>query len=87
MKNKTGFIIIAAILILLAAQPAGASAPISLPGVDIDIRTPEEPQQVVDSVKLLVLLTVLTLAPSLLTLLTSFTRIIVVFSLLRRSIL
>lgn len=45
-----------------------------------------EPQSTVDTVKLLILLTVLTLAPSFLILTTSFTRIVVVLSFLRNAL-
>ncbi|MFZ7131482.1 MAG: flagellar type III secretion system pore protein FliP [Eubacteriales bacterium] len=45
----------------------------------------EEPQATVDSVKLLITLTILTLAPSFLILTTSFTRIVVVLSFLRNA--
>jgi len=46
----------------------------------------EEPQATVDTVKLLIIMTVLTLAPSFLILTTCFTRIIVVLSFLRNAL-
>ena len=59
----------------------------SAPGVSltIDPQSPE-PQQVTSGVQLLVLMTVLSLAPSVLILATSFTRIVIVLSLLRSAI-
>ena len=54
------------------------------PGLtDILLNQEENPQYTVDSVRLLILLTVLSLAPSFLILTTCFTRIVVVFSFLR----
>jgi len=61
-----------------------AAAP--LPAVDLNIHPSDSPEQVVDSVKLLVLLTLLSLAPAFLVMMTSFTRIVIVLSLLRTAI-
>jgi flagellar biosynthetic protein FliP len=69
-------------LLALIAAPAAAGAQ-PLPGIDLRVTPTDEPAQVVDSVKLLVLLTVLALAPGLLVMVTSFTRIVVVLSILR----
>lgn len=63
--------------------PAGAA---QLPALSLQLTSPGSPQQVVDSVKILVLLTVLSLAPAILITVTSFTRIIVVLSLLRSAL-
>ncbi len=74
-------LIIGAILMFgreAAAQP--------FPAIDLNVHPADSPAQVVDSVKLLVLLTLLTLAPAILVMLTSFTRIIIVLSLLRNAL-
>ncbi len=57
-----------------------------LPGIDLRVSATETPGQVVDSVKLLVLISLIALAPAFLLMVTSFTRIIVVLSLLRGAI-
>ncbi|MCL5058560.1 MAG: flagellar type III secretion system pore protein FliP [Actinobacteria bacterium] len=57
-----------------------------LPGIDLRVSPSDQPTEVVDSVKLLVLLSVITLAPAFIMMVTSFTRIIVVLSLLRGAI-
>jgi flagellar biosynthetic protein FliP len=57
-----------------------------LPGIDLTVNPTDQPGEVVDSVKLLVLLSILTLAPAFIMMVTSFTRIIVVLSLLRGAI-
>ena len=65
--------------------PAAAYAQ-PLPGIDLRVNPTDSPTEVVDSVKLLVLLSVLALAPAFIMMVTSFTRIIVVLSLLRGAI-
>jgi len=61
---------------------------ISAPGVTltIDPATNNQPKQVASGVQLLVLLTVLSIAPSILVLATSFTRIVIVLSIVRTAI-
>lgn len=74
-----------ALIGLLLSGCAGSDA-ISAPGVTISVDPTGQPQQVSNGVQLLVLLTVLSLAPSILALMTSFTRIVIVLSLLRNAI-
>lgn len=71
-------------LLMFAFAREAPAAP--LPAVDLSIRPADSPDQVVDSVKLLVLLTLLSLAPAFLVMMTSFTRIIIVLSLLRTAL-
>ncbi|GGH82190.1 flagellar biosynthetic protein FliP [Pullulanibacillus pueri] len=56
-----------------------------LPGLNTDLLT-NQPQDVATTVQLLILLTVLSLAPSILILMTSFTRIVIVLSFVRTSL-
>ena len=59
----------------------------TVPGVSLTIDPQAaEPQQVTSGVKLLILMTVLSLAPAVLILATSFTRIVIVLSMLRSAI-
>lgn len=55
---------------------------IEIPGIDLDFLN-DEPANVATTIQLLILLTVLTLAPSILILMTCFTRIIIVLSFVR----
>lgn len=71
------------VTVFLWPVPAGAQP---LPGIDLRITPTDNPAQVVDTVKLLVLLTVLSLAPAFLVMVTSFTRLIVVLSILRSAL-
>lgn len=57
-----------------------------LPGIDLQVRTSDSPQEVVDTLKLLTILTVLSLAPAILIMLTSFTRIVIVLSFVRNAL-
>lgn len=64
---------------LVLAQPAPGQVTIALP-------SPEGPEQVVPALKILLLLTVLSIAPAILISMTSFTRIVVVLSFVRQAI-
>jgi flagellar biosynthetic protein FliP len=77
-------ILIAGLALLLAA--CSADPQWKAPGVTLSIDSAGEPKQVSSGVQLLVLMTVLSLAPSILVMATSFTRIIIVLSLLRNAI-
>jgi len=77
----------AIILILLATFIfARESAAAPFPALDFSIHPADSPDQVVDSIKLLTLLTLLSLAPAFLIMMTSFARIIIVLSLLRNAL-
>lgn len=59
---------------------------IALPTVKIGVEAAKSPEQVSTLLQVLILLTVLSVAPALLLMLTSFTRLVVVFSILRHAI-
>jgi flagellar biosynthetic protein FliP len=63
----------------------GADA-VTIPKVDISFSTPTEPADLVSSLNVLLVLTLLVLAPSLILVMTSFLRLIVVFSFLRQAL-
>lgn len=69
-----------------AANGSPDSTAIQAPGVTLTIGQADDPKEVTTGVQLLVLMTVLTLAPSILILATSFTRIVIVLSMLRSAI-
>jgi flagellar biosynthetic protein FliP len=77
-------LIILGTLFLLAAGLLAAG--VSIPKIDIGITGAKTPKDVSSTIQILLLLTVLTLAPAILMLMTSFTRIIIVLSFLRQAL-
>lgn len=79
------FLIIATVLITSASVYAAQS--FSLPNISLNMSGGgTEPEKVSTLIQLLVLLTVLSLGPAILLMVTSFTRIVIVFSLLRHAL-
>lgn len=84
-KTKVLRIILILLPVLFLAGCAGTPE-LTAPGVTLSIEPAGQPKEVSSGVQLLVLLTVLSLAPSILILATSFTRIVIVLSMLRNAI-
>jgi flagellar biosynthetic protein FliP len=82
-KSFLIIIICVGFLILIINLPAVAEP---LPAVDLQVNPTDNPDEVVDTFKLLTLLTVLALAPAIMIMMTSFTRIIVVLSFVRNAL-
>ena len=72
-------------LLGLVTLAFGADAPVTVPTVNLSLSAPDTPQQLVTSLNVLVVLTLLTLAPSLIFVMTSFLRLIIVFSFMRQA--
>src|SRR5690554_5270139 len=81
MTRKIAIAFILVMLVLAGIQTGQAA-----PYIDIEIGQSEEPESFVDSINILILLTLLTLVPSFMVMVTSFTRIIVVLSFLRNAL-
>lgn len=58
---------------------------VTLPTVNLGFKTTDNPNEVVNAIKLVLIMTVLTLAPAILIMMTGFTRIIIVLSFLRQA--
>lgn len=71
---------------IAAAAAAPAAPTVPLPQVSIGVGQAKNPAQVAQALQILLLLTVLSLAPTMLVLLTSFTRVIVVLSFVRTAL-
>ena len=71
-------------LAILPAMYAYAQTPI--PGVNISVGQTNSPEQVAATLQILILLTVLTLAPAILIMTTSFTRIIIILAFIRQAL-
>lgn len=86
------FVFILLVLLALGALlPAGAFAQdaggaLGIPFVDLTIRSPQDNKEVALSVQLLLLLSVLTLAPSIIILMTAFLRIAIVLDFVKRAL-
>ena len=82
-----GLFIVALVLMALgAAAPLWAQNGPSLPTLRIGLEQADKPQQVSVLLQILFLMTVLSLAPAILVMMTSFTRLAVVFSMLRHAL-
>ena len=73
---------------LLLVVPAGVSEvlAISVPTLNIGVENADSPDKVATFLEIILLLTILSLAPAILLMMTSFTRLIVVFGFLRQAI-
>lgn len=63
-----------------------AFAQVTLPSINMGFKTTQNPSEVVNAVKMVLVLTVLTLAPAILIMMTGFTRILIVLSFLRQAL-
>ena len=81
-KKLLGFVV----LVLLLGWSTNLAAQSPIPCINISVNPADNPEQVATTLQIVFLLTVLTLAPALLIMTTSFTRFIIVLSFLRQAI-
>ena len=72
------------LVIFCVGMPLYAQSPI--PSINISVDSASSPQQVATTLQIVFLLTVLTMAPAILIMTTSFTRFVIVLSFLRQAI-
>jgi len=84
MKKTLFWGLLTFLFVLIA--PKMAQAQVTLPSVNLGFKSTDNPQEIVSAVKIIILMTVLTLAPAILILMTSFTRIIIVLSFVRQAL-
>lgn len=82
---KTALILLAALLFTLICCDRSLAEPITVPSIQIAIGDTDDPEKVAKTFQILLVLTVLSLAPSILIMMTSFTRIIIIFAFLRNA--
>lgn len=75
-----------AALLIMTLVSMSAMAQVTLPQVSLGFKNVDNPQDVVSAIKIIMVLTVLTLAPAILIMMTSFSRIIIVLSILRQAL-
>ena len=79
-------------ILIILAKPAMVLAQaknvggVTLPTLSLGFKSTQNPDEVVSVIKIIIMLTVLTLAPAILILMTSFTRIVVVLAFLRQAL-
>lgn len=81
-----GFALTVLIAVMLWCSHEVWAAEIHLPGLRFELDDPEGPRQISGVLQIVLLLTVVSLAPAALVLMTSFTRIAVVFAFLRQAL-
>lgn len=86
IKKKPVICALAMLLISICSGAALYAQTVPIPSFNLEVGRASSPEQVSTSLQIIILLTVLTLAPALLIMTTSFTRIIIVLSFLRNAI-
>lgn len=84
MRRKYTVLLIVFVTVLLSVYAVSSAQ--NLPGMSVQLSPGDSPEDVSVTVQVILLLTLLSLAPAILILLTSFTRIIIVLSLLRQAL-
>jgi flagellar biosynthetic protein FliP len=70
----------------LLLVPRLAHGQVTLPSINVGMKSTDNPQEIVSALKIIIMMTILTLAPAILILMTSFTRIIIVLSFVRQAL-
>ncbi len=72
-------------ILMLGTWGTSAFAQVTLPTLNMGFKSTQNPTEVVNAIKMVLVLTVLTLAPAILIMMTGFTRILIVLSFLRQA--
>ncbi len=87
MKLKFNIITLVLIVVgMLLAGQAVHAAPVAFPQITVGMNNANTPQEFTNGIQILIMLTILTLAPSIFIMTTGFTRIIIVLALTRQAI-
>jgi len=74
------------LVLLLALVPFLGAEAVTIPTMNFALSAPDSPQQLVSSLNVLIVLTLLFLAPSMVLVMTTFTRFVIVFGFLRQAL-
>lgn len=85
-KSKAILLVKVLIFFLLCTVSVNAEPAFSIPRIGVDIGPAQNPQEAAATVQIILLLTVLSIAPAILIMMTSFTRIIIILSFLRNAL-
>lgn len=80
------FILLAIVLSTPLSVYASADSTFGIPDINIDVSQADGPEEIASTIQVIILLTVLALAPSILIMMTCFTRIIIILSFLRKAL-
>ncbi|MBQ2125489.1 MAG: flagellar type III secretion system pore protein FliP [Spirochaetales bacterium] len=80
------FVILYFCLCTVPAIPQDRGAVMPIPKIDLNIEEAQSPQEIALSLQILFLLSIITLAPSIMVLMTSFLRIIIVFDFIKKAL-
>ena len=89
MNNRlrgTIILVVTVLFVLSWSIPVSAEAAIPVPKIGLEIGTAKQPQEAATTIQIILLLTVLSIAPAILIMMTSFTRIIIILSFLRNAL-
>ena len=86
MKHAVALMLFVALFGIGLGCGADTARAVTVPTIQIGVGDSDEPQEVAKTLQIAFVLTILALAPSILIMMTSFTRIIIVFSFLRHAL-
>lgn len=86
LKSSLIVFFVVAMLLLVLAPEASAQPDIQAPSLDVEMGTTGDPEEVVGTIQILLLLTLMAVSPAIILLMTSFTRIVIVLSFVRNSL-
>ncbi len=88
MKRKILPALLVCLVVALLCGSGTAAAPptIPIPDINLQVGTAEDPEQLVGTLQLLLLISVMSLAPAFVILMTSFTRIVIVLGFVRNAL-
>jgi flagellar biosynthesis protein FliP len=85
-KSRLSSVALIFLIAILLWPQAGAAVNLPIPSFKIGVGEAQGPEDVAGALQIIALLTVLSLAPAIMVLMTSFTRLIIVFQFLRQAI-
>ena len=85
MNKQRALVCLGVLLSFFLMVPAIEAAPL-IPSVDVNVGTADNPQQVASTLQIIAVLTILSLAPSIIVMTTAFIRIVVVLGFLRNAL-
>ncbi len=84
--NKKRLALILLLILFSLCLPGAFAQEFTIPGIELGLTNTTDPEDVAVSLQIVFLLTILTLAPSILILMTSFTRVVIVLSFVRQGL-